>query len=90
MNTYRADCQDGTLKKAIIYLNQVEEIEVITKVEKKKIEPLSWNWERQHKTRTIFIDDICKGSPLKFSPTASYEIVDWERLDAEFAAESIY
>jgi len=90
LNTYRANLKDGTLQEAMRYLDNSEEINRITQIERRKIEPLSWNWERQHKTRTIFIDDICKGSPLKFSPTAPYEIVDWERLDAEFVVESIY
>jgi hypothetical protein len=90
LNTYRADLKDGTLKEAIIYLNKAEKIDIITKIERKKIDPLPWNWKRQHETRTIFIDDICKGSPLKSSPTAPYDIVDWEKLDEEFLREGIY
>ncbi len=90
LNTYRADLKDETLKEAIIYLNKAEEIETISQIERKKIDPLPWDWKRQHETKTIFIDDICKGSPLKFSSTAPYDIVDWEKLDEEFLREGIY
>lgn len=90
LNTYRVDCYDGTLKKAIIYLNRAEEIDLITKVEKKKIEPQPWNWTNFHRTQTVYVDDICPGIPLKFSPTAHYDMVDWEKIDAEFLRERIY
>ena len=90
LNTYRANCNDGTLKKAIIYLNRAEEIDLIPKVEKKKIEPQPWNWKNFHRTQTVYVDDICPGIPLKFSPTAQCDMVDWERVDAEFLRERIY
>ncbi len=90
LNTYRADCNDGTLEKARAYLEQADEIDSILKYEKKKIEPHPWDWEYFKENDLIFIDDICKNSPLKMVRSSMYGIVDWKSIDKEFKEHGIY
>jgi len=90
LNTYRADCNDGTLEKARTYLDQATLIDPILKFEKKKIEPHPWDWNYFKANDLIFIDDICKNSPLMAIQSSTYEIVDWESLDKEFEEQGIY
>lgn len=90
LNTYRADCEDGTLEEAIAYLKASKHILPITNILSEKIEPLSWNWKRHFQEDTLFIDDICEGIPTKKTPTAPYEVVDWKKLDVEFREKGLY
>lgn len=90
LNTYRANCKDGTLETAIHYLNSSDKILPITKVENQKLEPHPWDWKYFKKNNLIFIDDICSYIPLKMPKNAAYDIVDWAKLEEEFLLHNIY
>ncbi len=90
LNTYRADCFDGTLEEAIEYLNNSGEIEPITQFEKQKIDPPPWNWDTHKSYEAIFIDDICSGIPMDFIEATISEVVDWFAIDKEFTENGIY
>lgn len=93
LNTYRANCNDGTLELALNYLFEAaskNNFTVISDFEKKKIEPYPWNWDFFKKYNLIFIDDICANIPLKPPTNAEYPIVDWKKLDREFEEQGIY
>jgi len=90
LNTYRADCNDGTLAKAIVYLESIFGNDIIASVEQKKIDPHPWDWKYFMDNDLIFIDDISDKVPLIPSLTAAYDKVDWKTLDIEFKAKGIY
>jgi len=81
LNTYRADCNDGTLYEAIEYLRK-HGIEV-DKCNKRKIAPPDWNWNYFKARGIIYIDDICKGTPLRSSADMLSEMVDWNAVSKE-------
>lgn len=93
LNTYRANCNDGTLEDAIAYLNfwAIEnDFIIIKEFEKIKLEPHPWDWNFFKKNDLIFIDDICIGIPLKPPTNAKYPMVDWKKLNEEFEEQGIY
>ena len=90
LNTYRANCNDGTLEEAIEYLKNADQILPILKVEKLKVKPIPWDWKVFKQKQLIFIDDICPGSPLRKAERSEYMVVDWERIDKEFSEHGIY
>lgn len=90
LNTYRANCKNGTLEEAIAYLKLKKLYPYIQKVEAEKIDPFVWNWKTHLKEKTIFLDDICEKIPTKPTDTAEYEIVDWQQIDEEFRAWGTY
>lgn len=89
LNTYRADCNDGTLLEAINYI-KTNSLVTIHSVEPKKIMPIPWDWEFFKLKNLIFIDDICRGVPLKREKNSRNEIVDWKAIDKEFYTKGIY
>lgn len=92
LNTYRADCQNGTLEKAIEFLNfhSKTELKKITKFNSTKIHPYPWDWQIMRDTETIWIDDIASDIPLKKSKFGNGNMVDWDRINLEFEANGIY
>jgi len=101
LNTYRADCANGTLEKAIKFLNEdswaflkdkSEEIELkpVLVHTLSKVFPQSWDWNIMKMTDTIFIDDIAAGIPLKPQCMVPGNMGDWDQLDLEFQANGIY
>ena len=90
LNTYRANCNDGTLEEAVAYLTLKNLFTYITSIQDEKIEPIAWNWEVHLEQQVIFIDDICEGIPTKPTDTAEYEIVDWQKVDEEFEENGMY
>lgn len=90
LNTYRANCNDGTMEEAIDFLNKIQLMNYISSIQHKKIEPKSWNWNTHFEENIIFIDDICEGIPTLPTPTAEYEIVNWKELDKEFNQHKIF
>lgn len=93
LNTYRADIMDGTLAKAIDYINLHHAVELseFIEVSPKKIHPPEWDLVKSLREGIMFIDDQARNIPLK--PTAIVEnsrMVDWGKLDAEFKEHGIY
>ena len=82
LNTYRADCNNGTLEEAVKYLNASGKIEAIEYFEDVKISPEPWVWELHKQTNIIFIDDITPEIPMIENPTG-YSRVDWQKVDEE-------
>ena len=89
LNTYRADCNNGTLEEAIEYLNTSDKIEPVRYFEDIKISPEPWNWTVHKYTGTIFLDDITPGIPTIENPMG-YDMVDWNRIDEEFIENGLY
>jgi predicted mannosyl-3-phosphoglycerate phosphatase (HAD superfamily) len=92
LNTYRADCQNGTLDKALNFLNYHHRVnlDLIAEYNDNKILPGAWNWEQMMQTQTIWIDDMAPQIPLKSSNFGNRKMVDWDRLDLEFKKYKIY
>jgi hypothetical protein len=96
LNTYRADCEDGTLEQAINVLNEnhwkleKDRIQPITKFCKSKIYPNSLNWEEIKQTNILFIDDSAANTPLKKAVMSEGMMVDWNELDKQFEVNEMY
>ena len=95
LNTARADFNDGTLEKAMEYMNEdswmffidkKSEIRPIICV-KHKIHPHPWKLDD---VDVIFIDDICYGILLKPCKMIQGNMVDWDELDRQFILKNIY
>jgi hypothetical protein len=92
LNTYRADIDLPSLEAAIAYLERVEhELQPLHSIEPLKINPPAWNWENFMETRTIYIDDICSGTPLTPNRALPHGLmVDWKALDEWFESKGLY
>lgn len=105
LNTYRADCANGSLENAINYLNNQIWFALlpenrdderfhplpITEHTRLKIHPPPWEWDVMHMTGEIYIDDCAGGIPLKPQlMTTPGNMVDWDKLNIEFEANGIY
>ena len=91
LNTYRIDCNDGTFDKAIDYLNYYpKNLKPISKWTKAKVQPPDWNWEYFKSHKTIYIDDISKGVPLRNAIGVSDKMVDWYEVDRQMQQNNIY
>jgi len=90
LNTYRANCKNGTLEEAVAYLKLKNLFIYITSVQKEKVDPTDWDWNVHVRKQIIFLDDICEGIPTKPTDTAEYEIVDWQKVDKELEAHGLY
>jgi hypothetical protein len=100
LNSYRSECDDGTLEQALKYLNENSwmffkdkdnDLDKIENFTIEKIIPPAWNWEYIKENNEIFIDDIASGIPLK--PCCMIEnsmMVDWDELDKQFIENGIY
>lgn len=86
LNTYRANCNDGTLEEALDYLNNSGKIQKITKVEPVKISPELWSDKIKDE---IFIDDEAENIPI-VEKLAFYRLVDWKKIDDFFIQKGIY
>lgn len=105
LNTYRAECGNGSLENAINYLNNNLWMMVapehrdderfhplpITQRTTAKMCPQPWEWDVMHMTGEIHIDDLASGIPLKPQVMATPgNMVDWQKIDLEFQANGIY
>lgn len=102
LNTYRSDCKNGTLEKALDFLNDDYwmilkdksntdlELKPITKFTKRKINPPAWDWFYIKQTKIMYIDDISFGIPLKKAVYVQNRMVDWDALDKQFIENNIY
>ncbi len=93
LNSYRVDCNDGSLEDAFQFLNLNPDfiINTISLHTEKKLPPPFWNWEYFLVNEVIFIDDISSGIPLK--PTVALpnsNMVDWEAINEQFLEKGIY
>lgn len=87
LNTYRADCNDGTLEEAINFL-QKHDIDLSESYNNRKEHPNYWDWEFFEANDMIFIDDICEGIPMMRMENSW--VVDWRELDKQFKEKKIY
>lgn len=103
LNTYRVDCNDGTLQKALDWFensymffknrSKYEALKPITKHTSKKIHPhpFALYEDKQHYNNELFIDDIALGIPLKDTVMIpNSKMVDWDELDKQFIEYNIY
>ncbi len=91
LNTYRVDCNDGTLEEALHFLHAPDSILPVTEFTHTKLNPGYWNWPFFKANRLVFVDDACAGIPLK--PTIiipNGKMVDWDALDEEFRVNGLY
>lgn len=104
LNTYRANCKDGTLEQAVELINDKHwmlvkdrslrdtfELKPLDEVLPNKIHPHPWDWDYMKSTGIIWIDDIAGNIPLK--PACMIErslMVDWDELDKQFIENKIY
>lgn len=99
LNTYRADCNDGSLEKAIGLL---EDAWMITKEKdtefdlkpiahlKEKRHPMSFDIPYFKEIGVFFIDDQCEGTPLKKAVMSDGWMVDWDALDKILKEAGMY
>jgi len=74
------------------YIELVEHsLKPMHSVEPLKINPPAWNWENIMETRTIYIDDICSGTPLTPNRALPHGLmVDWKVFDEWFELNRLY
>jgi len=77
LNSYRCEANNGTFDDAMNFLNNpLNNLKSITEFNENKI---------------IFIDDLCKGTPLKIATNKTdTTIVDFYSLDKLFLENNIY
>jgi len=103
LNTLRANCNNGTLEKALIMLNEhyylhlkdkrgsnVVEMRSISEYCKRKLYPMPFYWEQIKQVNELFIDDRAFNIPLKEAVKSFGMMVDWEELDKQFIENGIY
>ncbi len=103
LNTYRADCKDGTLEQAISLINDKHwmlikdksfrdtfELKPLDLILPNKIHPNVWDWDVIKLTNEIWIDDIAVNIPLKPACMVQNMMVDWDELDKQFIKNKIY
>jgi hypothetical protein len=91
LNTYRADLDDGSLEEAYgFFASHSQTILPITSHTPLKINPPAWNWEETVISSILYIDDICKGTPMIPNKTLMYgQMVDWMVLESWFEGQGI-
>ena len=91
LNTYRADLNDGSLEAAFDFFNQHGHLLLpIQQHTPLKINPPAWNWDESVATDTLYIDDVCKGTPMIPNRTLLYgQMVDWITLESWFEDQGI-
>ncbi len=103
LNTYRADCKNGSLEEALKLINENHwmlikdrsmrndfRLQPITEFCKNKIDPHPFDWEAIKKYNKLFIDDIAYKMPLKKACMVEGNMVDWDELDKQFEVNGIY
>ena len=90
LNTYRADCNDGTLEEAIEYLLAAPNIAPFSHILSKKRHPSPWSWENHLASGIIFLDDICKGIPMRPTSSGNADMVNWQKVDLELRKFRLY
>ena len=97
LNTMRVEFQDGTLEEAISYIrmelfkiNPKNTISFELEHTLSKIHPPEWNWNLHLAEQCIYIDDICKGTPMRNNIETMGQMVDWFALDKQFIEFGIY
>lgn len=89
LNTYRADCNDGTLEMAIRYIETHRETPIkLDGTTATKKSPLHWD-PKGHGT-SIYIDDQAFGMPTlsSFSPNRNVR-VDWDKVEQQLEQAGI-
>lgn len=104
LNTYRADCNNGTLEEALKLLNENYwmvlkkstedmlgfEMLPITEYCTEKLHPEPFDWDRIKDTGIMFIDDMAINTPLKKAVMCNNMMVDWDELDRQFVENGVY
>ncbi len=96
INTMRVEFENGTLEQAVEFINQSMRIHnnmsefYFFENTDHKFDPTIWDWELHFKYGRIFIDDVCKGIPLKNGVSSTRQMVDWAKLNLEFMAHGLY
>jgi hypothetical protein len=92
LNTYRADLKDGTLEAALSYLHLTKhDLLPISDHTSAKIHPPDWNWNAFMKEGTVFLDDVCSGTPMRRNIALEYGfMVDWIVLNDWFESQGVY
>lgn len=91
LNTYRADLNDGSLEEAFQFFAEHGHILLpITSHTPQKMNPPAWNWEETMRSSILYIDDICKGTPMIPNKSLLYgQMVDWSVLESWFEEQGI-
>lgn len=85
LNTYRANCCNGTLQLALNMINESNKLnESISDYCRKKLYPDTFDWNVIKEKNELFIDDIATNIPLLNG------MVDWNELDKQFIENKIY
>ncbi len=99
LNTYRADCADGTLQQAIEYFKYAyrvtkehdDRFELLPfEHTKAKIHAPEFDMDRAIIEDVLFIDDQAQGTPLKPAVMTNGKMVDWDVLDKLFNIHGLY
>jgi hypothetical protein len=99
LNTYRADCADGTLEQAIKYFESAYRVtkdhntdfELVPFTHTKhKIHPPEFDMDRAMIEEVLFIDDQSPETPLKNAAMTNGKMVDWDALDKIFTQYGLY
>jgi hypothetical protein len=99
LNTYRADCNDGSLQKALDMFDNAWMLTISHDPEfnlspighlKEKRHPMSFDVPYFKEKGIFFIDDQCNGTPLKKAAMSDGWMVDWDALDVILDENGIY
>jgi len=90
LNTYRADCADGTKEEAVMFMNNCPYLDfnILETTSLKKPPP---QWENPNPSNILmYIDDNSVGIPMRDGFHVGTKMVNWEELDKLFEKNGIY
>jgi len=92
LNTYRIEAHNGTFEQAMEYLNNpLNKLQPVTAFTQTKIIAPEFNLSEMIHNKTIFIDDLSRGIPLKLgTEKPDTTVVDWFELNKLFIQHKIY
>lgn len=100
LNTMRSEFNNGSLEQALKLINEQyfyialpvnrDKIELIPiSSTEHKIDPGVWDWKQFKQEGIIYIDDICRGIPLKKCVMSHGSMVDWVEVEKELVENEV-
>lgn len=86
LNTMRSDFNDGSLEKAMDFLNYRDDIDPIANNTASKIHPPPWEPTNQY---SIFIDDQAANIPLRRAEMTNGWMVDWNKVSEDLIRHNV-
>jgi hypothetical protein len=91
LNTYRADCNDGTLQQAVEFIDfhPKHELKPLHSCAEKKIHPNPWDIDKAIECGELYLDDIAHNMPIKDAVTTNHSMVNWDEVKRQLIEKGV-